>query len=506
MNIALVEQGVKVLAFEGAAPFYLKCSAATCEPRHEWYSGCNYSEETARGLSDREDRLFAALFRTRLEVGASVTFVATTEMAASLDGETLRAEHANHDVKLFQDWQAKNEAIAEESPSWIWQLILAADQFLVKRSLPEEPDGRSIIAGYHWFGDWGRDTMIALPGLTLATGRASVARQILLAFSRYVDGGMLPNNFPDAGGKPEYNTVDAALWYFEAVRQYFAAMQDSATIQKLFPILAGMIDAHLAGTRFNIHVDPADGLLYAGGPGVQLTWMDAKVGDWVVTPRTGKPVEINALWINALQTMAGFAKLLAKPGEMYEKLAAKARANFQKFWNADRNCCFDVIDSPGIGNDAALRPNQIFAVSLPVSPLSPEQQKAVVDVCARRLLTSHGLRSLAPGEPGYTGHYGGSPRDRDAAYHQGTVWGWLLGPFALAHYRVYHDRECALHYLEPLGRQIYSSGLGTLSEIFDGDAPFTPRGCIAQAWTVAEVLRAWTEIMNAEKPVSAGSS
>src|SRR5258706_4860805 len=199
-------------------------------------------------------------------------------------------------------------------------------------------NGRSIIDGYHWFGDWGRDTMIALPGLTLATGRAGVARQILLAFSRYVDGGMLPNNFPDAGGKPEYNTVDAALWYFEAVRQYFAATQDSATLQKLFPILDGMIDAHVAGTRFNIHVDPADGLLYAGGPGVQLTWMDAKVGDWVVTPRTGKPVEINALWINALQTMAGFAKVLAKPGEMYEKLAAKARANFQKFWNADRNC------------------------------------------------------------------------------------------------------------------------------------------------------------------------
>jgi predicted glycogen debranching enzyme len=502
MNIALLEQGVKVLAFDGASPFYLKCSAATCELRHEWYRGCQYSEEAQRGLSGGDDRLFAALFRTRLEVGASVTFVATMETAASLDGETLVAERANHDVKLFHDWQAKNEAIAEESPSWIWQLILAADQFLVKRSLPEEPDGRSIIAGYHWFGDWGRDTMVALPGLTLTTGRASVAMQILLAFSRYVDGGMLPNNFPDAGGKPEYNTVDAALWYFEAVRQYFAATQDTATLQKLFPILAGMIDAHLAGTRFNIHVDPADGLLYAGGPGVQLTWMDAKVDDWVVTPRTGKPVEINALWINALQTMAGFARLLAKPGETYEKLAAKTQTNFQKFWNADRNCCFDVIDSPGIGNDASLRPNQIFAVSLPVSPLSPEQQKAVVDVCARRLLTSHGLRSLAPGEPGYAGHYGGSPRDRDAAYHQGTVWGWLLGPFALAHYRVYHDRESALRYLEPLGRQIYSGGLGTLNEIFDGDAPFTPRGCIAQAWTVAEVLRAWTEITNGQKPVS----
>jgi predicted glycogen debranching enzyme len=241
-------------------------------------------------------------------------------------------------------------------------------------------------------------------------------------------------------------------------------------------------------------VDPADGLLYAGGPGVQLTWMDAKIGDRVVTARSGKPVEINALWINALETVAGFSRLLGKPGDAYEKLAAKAKVSFQKFWNVKRNCCFDVIDSPGMGNDAALRPNQIFAVSLPISPLTPEQQKAVVDASARHLLTSHGLRSLAPGEAGYAGHYGGSPRDRDAVYHQGTVWGWLLGPFALAHYRVYKKHEAALRFLEPLGRQIYASGLGTLSEIFDGDAPFTPRGCIAQAWTVAEVLRAWKEI------------
>jgi predicted glycogen debranching enzyme len=496
MKIEPVEHGVKVRAFECAMPFYLKSSAATCEPRHEWYLGCYFGEETERGLENREDHLFAALFRAKLEVGSSVTIVATTEAETSLDGETARAERANHEVKLFQDWQAKNESDAEEAPSWLWQLILAADQFIVKRSSPEEPDGRSIIAGYHWFGDWGRDTMIALPGLTLATGRADVAKRILLAFSRYVDGGMLPNNFPDAGGKPEYNTVDAALWYFEAIRQYFAETQDAATLQKLFPVLAGIVDAHVKGTRYNIHVDAADGFIFAGGPGVQLTWMDAKIGDWVVTPRTGKPVEINALWINALETMAEFARLLAKPGEGYEKLAAKAGKSFQKFWNAERGCCYDVIDSPGIGKDASLRPNQIFAVSLPVSPLSPDQQKSVVDVCTRHFLTSHGLRSLAPGEPGYTGHYGGSPRERDAAYHQGTVWGWLLGPFALAHYRVYRSREAALRFLEPLGRQIYSSGLGTLSEIFDGDAPFTPRGCIAQAWTVAEVLRAWKEISN----------
>jgi predicted glycogen debranching enzyme len=503
MNIAPVEQGVRVLEFDGAAPFYLKCSDATCELRHEWHLGCYYSQETERGLNDREDRLFATLFRTGLEVGSSVMFVATTEAAVSLDAETDRAERANHDVKLFHEWQAKDEPLAAAAPSWIWQLILAADQFIVKRGLPEESDGRSIIAGYHWFGDWGRDTMIALPGLTLATGRASVAKQILLAFARYVDRGMLPNNFPDAGGKPEYNTVDAALWYFEAIRQYFAATQDIVTLKELFPILADMVKAHVAGTRYNIHVDQADGLLYAGGPGVQLTWMDAKVGDWVVTPRTGKPVEINSLWINALETMAAFSRLLGKSGEEYEKLTTKAKKSFQKFWNAERNCCFDVIDSPGIGNDASLRPNQIFAVSLPASPLTPEQQKAVVDVCARHLLTSHGLRSLALGEAGYSGHYSGSPRDRDAAYHQGTVWGWLLGPFALANYRVYHDREAALRFLEPLGREIYSSGLGTLSEIFDGDAPFTPRGCIAQAWTVAEVLRAWTELANTKDSESA---
>jgi predicted glycogen debranching enzyme len=494
MKIDPLDVGIRVLAFDGATPFYLKSAASTCEPRQDWYLGCYFGEETLRGLEDREDHLFAAMFRAKLESGSSVTIVATTEATTSLDGETARAKDANHAVKLYCDWQATNETLLEDAPSWHWQLILAADQFVVKRSLPEEPDGRSVIAGYHWFGDWGRDTMIALPGLTLATGRAGVAKQILLAFSRFVDAGMLPNNFPDAGGKPEYNTVDAALWYFEAIRQYSEATKDSGTLQELFPVLATIIDAHVAGTRYNIHVDPADGLLYAGGPGVQLTWMDAKIGDWVVTPRTGKPVEINALWINALETMSGLSRLLGKPGDAYEKLAVKAKMNFQKFWNTGRKCCFDVIDSPGIGNDAALRPNQIFAVSLPVSPLKPEQQKAVVDVCARQLLTSHGLRSLAPDEPGYAGRYSGNPHDRDAAYHQGTVWGWLLGPFALSHLRVYGDRESALGFLAPLGRQIYSSGLGTLSEIFDGDAPFTPRGCIAQAWSVAEVLRAWKEI------------
>jgi len=496
MKIDAVESGVRVIAFDGATPFYLKCAGAACQPRHEWYRNCFLPVEKERGLDDQEDHLFAALFKTKLTVGASVNFVTSTEASAASDGASARAEIAEREAKLCQSWLAQNEKTASECPDWLPQLVLAADQFIVKRILPDFPDGRSIIAGYHWFADWGRDTMIALPGLTLATGRADVARQILLAFAEYIDGGMLPNNFPDAGGQPQYNSVDAALWYFEAVRQYFAATKDGRTLLQLFPTLGEIIDAHVKGTRYGIHADPADGLLCAGEPGLQLTWMDAKSGDRVVTPRIGKPVEVNALWINALETMAEFARLLARPGEGYEKLSAKAQKNFQKFWNEERGFCFDVIDVPGGGNDPALRPNQVLAVSLPVSPLTDEQRKSVVDVCAQHLLTSYGLRSLAPGEPGYLGHYFGGPQDRDAAYHQGTVWGWLIGPFVLAHLRVYGDRAEAMRFLEPLGISVYMYGLGTLGEIFEGEPPFMPHGCIAQAWTVGEVLRAMHEIQN----------
>ncbi len=489
-----MEDGVRILAFDGAAPFYLKSTEAACEARHEWYRDCFLPAERARGLDDREDHLFAALFRAKLRPGESFTIALTTEETAALDGELARAQRAAHEAKIVDAWNAQGKAISAGSPEWLRQLVLAADQFLVKRALPGEPDGRSVIAGYHWFGDWGRDTMIALPGLTLATGRAEVARQILLAFAKYVDGGMLPNNFPDAGGKPEYNTVDAALWYFEAVRQYCAATRDTQTLKNLFPVLVGIVDAHVKGTRYQIHVDPADGLLYSGQAGVQLTWMDAKVGDWVVTPRTGKAVEINALWINALETMAQLTRELKSSSDAYQTLSSKAKEGFRKFWNAERQCCYDVIDAPGLGNDASLRPNQILAVSLPISPLTPEQQKAVVDICAAQLLTPYGLRSLAPGETGYQEHYAGGPRERDAAYHQGTVWAWLLGPFALAHHRVYGDHVAAMSLLEPLGAAIQRYGLGTLGEIFDGEAPFAPKGCIAQAWSVGEVLRAWVDL------------
>jgi len=467
---------------------------ANCEGRHDWYRDCFFAVERKRGLDDREDHLFAALFRTKLELGKSFAIVLTTEEDAGLDADAARMQRVAHESALLNAADLTKKEAGAVSPEWLRQLVLAADQFIVKRALPREPDGRSVIAGYHWFADWGRDTMIALPGLTLATGRSGVAKQILLAFARYVDGGMLPNNFPDSGGRPEYNTVDAALWYFEAVRQYVAVTDDQSTLQKLCPALEGIVDAHAKGTRYQIHVDPADGLLYAGEPGEQLTWMDAKVGDWVVTPRTGKAVEINALWINALETMAGFARLLKKSSDTYDAFSRKAKDSFQKFWNPQRGCCYDVIDVPGIGNDTSLRPNQIFAVALPVSPLNAAQQKAVVDVCAEHLLTPYGLRSLAPGEPGYQGHYGGGPRERDGAYHQGTVWGWLLGPFALAHFRVYGDRVAALRLFDSIDVAIRSYGVGSLAEIYHGDMPFTPDGCIAQAWSVGEVLRAWSEL------------
>lgn len=502
MRIDRVERGLRMVAYDGAAPFYFKSAEAECEAQHEWYRDYFFARERERGLDDREDQLLAGIFRVTLASGQSVTIVATTDEAAALDGEVAWAQRIARDDKIFAAWRGASASNVAESPAWLRDLALAADQFIVTRTLPEQAEGCSVIAGYHWFGDWGRDTMIALPGLTLATGRPEVARQILLAFAAYVDGGMLPNNFPDGGRKPEYNTVDAGLWYFEAVRQYFAATRDMQTLRKLFPVLAGMIDAHAKGTRYSIHVDAADGLLYAGEAGVQLTWMDAKVGDWVVTPRIGKAVEINALWMNALETMMQFAREMKTASGSYQALARKAREGFQRFWNSERQCCYDVIDVPGGGNDAALRPNQIFAVGLPVGALTRDQQKAVVDICAAQLLTPYGLRSLAHGEDGYQGHYGGGPRERDGAYHQGTVWGWLLGPFALAHYRVYGDRGAAMRFLEPLGSAIQRYGLGTLGEIFDGDAPFAPKGCIAQAWSVGEMLRAWTTL--AREPSSGG--
>ena len=501
MRVEADERGVNVTAFENAATLYLGCEGAGTslhtETAHDWYRNFDLSAERYRGLDDREDHLHAATFRATLEPGKMFTFIASTEAAVKKAKAALR-EWKDREEELLERFEHTNRGTGKDAPAWIRQLVFAADQFVAKRPLEDEPNGKTLIAGYHWFGDWGRDTMVALPGITLTTGRPEIAAQILRTFARFVDGGMLPNVFPDAGSAPEYNTVDAALWYFEAVRQYVVATNDLELLRELYPVLVEMVDAHLRGTRYQIHADAEDGLLYAGEAGVQLTWMDARVDGREVTPRIGKPVEINALWLNAVSSMTEFARLLGRPTAGHACLVKRARKGFARFWNELAQCCFDVIDGPE-GNDATIRPNQILAVSLPECALSPEQQRAVVGRCGRDLLTSFGLRSLSPADPRYQGHYGGSSAERDAAYHQGTVWAWLLGPFALAHLRVHNDPEQAAGILAPLARHLTTHGVGNVSEIFDGDAPFTPRGCIAQAWSVAETLRAWALIEKARR-------
>jgi predicted glycogen debranching enzyme len=489
MAVKPLEQGVSVQATPDVDPFYLLSDRGTIYPAHTWYLGFDLAWERYRGLTDHENHLHAATVKATLQPGESLTLVASTESNPSLDGGWALSQRQAHERAILNRWVEKHPG----APEWIRQLVLAADQFVVGRKVEGKMAGKSVIAGYHWFGDWGRDTMIALPGLTLATGRPEVARSILLTFARYVDQGMLPNRFPDTAVEPEYNTVDATLWYFQAIRAYHAATGDIALLRELYPVLADIIHWHRQGTRYQIHADPEDGLIYAGTPDVQLTWMDAKVEDWVVTPRNGKPVEINALWYGALRSQAHFSAHLGYPAAAYQRLADQVHQSFNRFWNSETGYCYDVIDGPE-GNEPALRPNQIFAVSLPESPLTPEQQRQVVEVCERQLLTFVGLRSLAPDHPDYQGHYGGDRWQRDGAYHQGTVWGWLLGPFTMAHWRVYQDKAKAVEFLSPMIEHLSVHGVGSISEIFDGDAPFQPRGCIAQAWSVAEVLRAWTEI------------
>jgi predicted glycogen debranching enzyme len=461
--------------------------------KQEWTHDFYLAIEAYRGLNPLDDNLSIGAIEANLNPGESLTIVASTNSDPNLDGHSAYQERLSYEAEIL--FQAPQDA-----PGWIRQLFLAADQFVVNRPTPQDSNGKTIIAGYHWFTDWGRDTMISLPGLTLVPNRHEIAASILRTIASYVNDGMLPNRFPDqreSKGEaiPEYNTVDATLWYFEALRSYFDMTGDDKLLRALFPVLGEILIWHEKGTRYNIHVDPDDGLLYAGEPGVQLTWMDAKVDDWVVTPRIGKPIEINALWYNALCAMMGFAKSLGESYEAYMIQSNRVRNNFKRFWNGEQGYLYDVIDGLN-GTDTSLRPNQLFAVSLYHSPLSPEQQRCVVNVCARELLTSNGLRSLSQSHPEYKGRYGGDRHQRDSTYHQGTVWAWLIGPFVSAHLKVYGEPDIARAYLQPFMHHLYNHGIGSISEIFDGDPPYKPRGCIAQAWSVAEVLRVWQQINN----------
>lgn len=453
------------------------------QPAGYWHRNVEHERERERGLDWHEDLYAPGHFLSTLQPGGSLTLIATIEDACDTPEQARNA--------LLKRRQALLDR-ADVADDYARALVLAADAFVIegaKKGAPG-PQRSTIIAGYPWFSDWGRDTMISLPGLCLCTGRPDVARAILTSFAGFVSEGMLPNRFPDQGETPEYNTVDATLWYFQAIRAYVEQAKDGLELARaLWPVLKDILAWHEKGTRYAIQVDPADGLLHAGEPGVQLTWMDAKVGDWVVTPRIGKPVEINALWINALIVMAELAERLGEDPAAYRKRAEKAAKSFRAvFVRPDKCGLFDVLTDSG--PDESIRPNQIFAVSLPYSPLALPQQKAVVKIVEEELLTPFGLRTLSPQDPAYRPHYGGSPAERDSAYHQGTVWPWLLGPFVTAHYRVYHDADRARSYLLPLKAHLKEAGIGSISEIFDGDPPHAPNGCIAQAWSVAEILRA----------------
>jgi hypothetical protein len=533
LRVIAIEGGVRVERQEGD-PAALELRVRTDSPAAMAslqiqataipYEGYELPRERERGLSASDRHLQALDLQVRLSPGehlslrarcaSSAAVAPTGEIPASddLDGEAAWQRRLDYQQGLLNQYSAVAAAGVSPTPAWIDQLVVAADQFLVRRM--DAGDGAaagpstSVIAGYHWFQDWGRDTLLSLPGLTLSTGRLGIARSLLLAFADSFDRGMLPNRFPEVGrplGDEDYNTVDAALWYFEALRQYSEASADHSLFDQLHDHLVEVLEHHQSGTRYNIGVDPVDGLLACGAPGVQLTWMDAIAAGRVITPRRGKPVEINALWLNALITMEQLCTRTGRPSERWRQRADQARAGFQKFWNPEVGGCFDVIDAYAEhpddprSQDASIRPNQILAVSLPESALSESQQASVVRLCARHLLTSHGLRSLSPSDPAYAGRYGGGPVDRDSRYHQGTVWGWLLGPFALAHWRCHHDRPQALSFLEPMGQHLLDGGLGSISEIFDGDAPHAPQGCIAQAWSVAEVLRCWQQIATTDQ-------
>ena len=387
-------------------------------------------------------------------------------------------------------WTDASPRLERGSPAWVRQLVLAADAFILERSPGGTAGGRSVVTGYPGFEERGRDALAALPGLALATGRPEVARAILSTFSRHVDRGMLPNFFPDEGEEPAYDSVDAALWFFQAVRSYFDATGDEAFLSEVYPVLEDIGAWYERGTRFGVVVDPEDGLVQSGAEGVALTWMDARSEGRIVTPRRGKAVEVNALWYNALTARADFARRLKRPAEPYERLAGRVERAFERYWNAGTGWLCDLIDGPE-GPDPALRPNQILAVSLPDTPLPPARRRAVLEACGRWLLTSHGLRSLWPADFGYRGRFAGGRDACEAARHQGTAYPWLLPHYALAHFRVHGDRDASLALLEPFGSLIGAYGVGFLPALADGNPPHAARGAIAHAWAVGEALRAW---------------
>jgi predicted glycogen debranching enzyme len=494
-----IEPGLARLApYDGLPPLCLAHNGTDAYTSGNWFYNFEYTAELERGLDCHEDLFNPLVLRFALGSRQPAVVIASTEPHQAGSAALLKQAEAGRRTDLV--------ARVSLGDSGVGQLAAAAEKFVVRRG-----NLHTIIAGYHWFTDWGRDTMIALPGIALVTGRPEIAREILEAFASSIDQGMLPNRFPDAGEAPEYNTADATLWMFEAVRSYLNYSGDEAFVRdRLYPRLKDIVDWHVRGTRYGIKAG-SDGLLACGEPGVQLTWMDAKVGDWVVTPRSGKPVEIQALWYNAIRVLEELAGRFRDDGSQrfLSGLGGEVRASFNaQFWNPETGCLFDAID--GDRRDGSIRPNQIFAVSLHNMILSLEKAKQVVERVQHHLLTPMGLRTLSPQDPRYRPQYSGGIQDRDSAYHQGTVWPWLMGPFVSAYVKVNEgsaaSREQAREWLEAFTAHLRKAGLGQISEIADGDPPHTPRGCIAQAWSVAEILRAAVEDAGMETRAGVGAA
>jgi predicted glycogen debranching enzyme len=464
-----------------------------------------YRIEQQRGYSYEGELWSPGYFRVDLTEQSTATLVGSTEpweIINVLGPEDVLAAERQRRARLLHSAGAK---VHEGFPA---ELVFAADQFVITpegrfeeaaRAHAAGDEVRTVIAGYHWFTDWGRDTMISLEGLTLITGRLLEAGYILRTFARYVRDGLIPNMFPDGAKEGVYHTADATLWFFHALGRYLQYTRDLNTLKLLLPTLIDIAEHHLRGTRFNIHVDPNDGLLVQGHEGYQLTWMDAKMGDWVVTPRRGKAVEINALWYNALRLLANWLRENGDDvsAEIYDTHAERARISFNdRFWYSKGGYLYDVVDCDGQPDtfDVSCRPNQLFAISLDHPVLDATHWKSVLEVVEKELVTPVGLRTLSPESPDYKPIYAGDLRSRDGAYHQGTVWAWLIGPFIDSWLKVHpHDRSAARKFLETFPVHLGDNGIGTISEVFDAREPHMSGGCIAQAWSVAEVLRAWLE-------------
>ncbi len=445
--------------------------------RPDWYWRVLHRAERDRGLDDEEDLFTPGTVEVALDVETDVVVVAGTDPVPR-GWDVATSWHAA---------QQRQDALADPSSEHplAGQLVLAGEQFRVARGTQQ----RTVIAGYHWFADWGRDTMISLAALAMRPGSLWEARAVLETYIKYLDHGLIPNRFPDGGEQPEYNTMDATLWLFQAVAAYLRTSGDWRFLADRLEALEGIIDWHVGGTRHNIGMDHRDGLLAGGEAGYALTWMDARVGDWVVTPRRGKPIEVNALWYNALRLTGDWCERAMRPAGRYRQIAAQAHESAQaRFWYGEGGYCYDVVDSTD-GDDPSLRPNQVIALALVYPLIVGDRARSVLDRVTAKLLTPYGLRTLSPDDPRYQPSYRGDQRARDAAYHMGMAWPWLMGPYLDARLRIDGDRAVVRRLLEPFLGHLHDAGLGTISEIFEPEPPYRPVGCISQAWSVAEILR-----------------